>query len=88
MAKTTSIKLGDHFDTFIASQLESGSYKNASELIREGLRKVEEEHKQKAVLRKILDKGMQDIEEGRVVENFSYESLMKKIDERIESRKK
>ena len=40
MPKTTSIKLGEHFDAFIASQLKSGSYKNASELIREGLRKV------------------------------------------------
>jgi antitoxin ParD1/3/4 len=51
MAKNTSILLGDYFDKFINSQLHSGSYSSASEVIRAALRMFEkEENKQKKEL--------------------------------------
>lgn len=41
MKKNTSISLGNHFDEFIKMELDSGRYKTASEVIRDGLRLLE-----------------------------------------------
>jgi antitoxin ParD1/3/4 len=38
MSKNTSISLGNYFDEFIKSRINAGRYKNASEMIRAGLR--------------------------------------------------
>jgi antitoxin ParD1/3/4 len=43
MSRNTSVILGDHFDDFIKKEIESGRYKSASEVIRSGLRILEEE---------------------------------------------
>ena len=37
-----NVYLGDYFKNYIKNQIDSGRYKNASEVIREGLRKLEE----------------------------------------------
>ena len=85
MAKTTSIQLGDHFDNFIAKKLKSGRYRNASELIREGLRRIETDEQKLEALRTRLDIGRRQAEKGQFVENFSFESIMAGIDQRIKS---
>ncbi len=57
MAKNTSISLGDHFDGFISTQIGAGRYGNVSEVVRAGLRLLEE-HEQKVVaLRLALEEG-------------------------------
>lgn len=37
-----SIALGNHYESFIKQQLESGRYNNASEVVRAGLRMLED----------------------------------------------
>lgn len=44
MAKNTSIILGDHFDTFIQDEIKSGRFSSTSEIIRQGLRLLENEN--------------------------------------------
>jgi len=42
MNRNTSISLGNNFDNFIQSKISTGLYKNASEVVRPGLRLLEE----------------------------------------------
>jgi len=39
----TSAALGNHFETFVRQQVESGRYNNVSEVVRAGLRLLEDE---------------------------------------------
>jgi antitoxin ParD1/3/4 len=41
----TSIALGSHFEEFVKKQLESGRFNNVSEVVRAGLRLLEDEEK-------------------------------------------
>jgi antitoxin ParD1/3/4 len=43
MSKNTSITLGNHFEDFVQNRISAGRFKNASEMIRAGLRLLEEE---------------------------------------------
>lgn len=47
---STSVALGDHFETFIRKQIKSGRFNNVSEVVRAGLRLLEEneQHRQLA----------------------------------------
>ena len=51
MAKNTSMTLGDHFDSFIAHQIKSGRYGSASEVVRAGLRALEDKESKLDALR-------------------------------------
>ena len=57
MAKTTSINIGDHFEEFIASQVQRGRYGSASEVIRASLRLLEQEEQKIEALRQALIDG-------------------------------
>jgi len=57
MAKSTSFILGDHFDEFVTAQVESGRYANASDVIRSGLRLLEEHERRIEALRHALSEG-------------------------------
>ena len=57
MAKNTSISIGDHFAEFIDSQVSSGRFGSASEVVRAGLRLLEEHEKRLKVLRDALIEG-------------------------------
>lgn len=45
-AKTQTLSLGEHWNGFIASQIERGRYASASEVVRDALRLLEEKHAQ------------------------------------------
>ena len=57
MSKNTSITLGSYFDQFIQPILREGRYKNVSEVVRAGLRLLEEEQRIIA-LRHAIDEGI------------------------------
>ena len=50
----TSVALGEHFENFVKRQLADGSYNNASEVVRAGLRLLEDEQRRKALELKAL----------------------------------
>ena len=59
MPKNTSITLGEHFAVFIEEQVAAGRYGNASEVIRAGLRLLEEREAKLKALRQAIDEGLQ-----------------------------
>jgi len=76
MSKNTSISLGAHFDDFIASQLNSGRYGSASEIVRAGLRLLEDNVTKLETLRQLLTEG----ENSGFVE-YSYDTLVSELDD-------
>lgn len=57
MARNTSITLGDHFVGFVERQVAEGRYGSASEVVRAGLRLLEEHEARVAALRSALIVG-------------------------------
>lgn len=57
MAANTSISLDDHFVEFLAREVESGRYRSASEVVRAGLRLLEDQETRMAGLRAALAAG-------------------------------
>ena len=56
--KNTSISLGNYFDQFVSSQVSIGRYKNVSEVIRAGLRILEDEESKTIALRNAIQEGI------------------------------
>ena len=75
MAKNTSVSLGDHFEEFIAGQVDSGRYGSASEVVRAGLRLLETNESRLDVLRNALIAGERS---GRA--KYTYASLVAELD--------
>ncbi|MGD9738615.1 MAG: type II toxin-antitoxin system ParD family antitoxin [Bauldia sp.] len=57
MARNTSVSLGEHFAAFIDEQVESGRYNSASDVVRAGLRLLEEREARVSALREALIEG-------------------------------
>jgi antitoxin ParD1/3/4 len=62
----SSYTLGKHFESFIQTQLSSGRYNNASEVVRDALRLMEERERRLAALDAAVERGLADAEAGRV----------------------
>ncbi|HEX5138050.1 MAG TPA: type II toxin-antitoxin system ParD family antitoxin [Planctomycetota bacterium] len=77
MAKNTSFILGDHFDAFVAAQVEAGRYKNATDVIRSGLRLLEERETRLKALRHALAEG----EESGVAGPLDIEKIKRRARE-------
>lgn len=58
MSKNTSISLGNYLDQFVQSQVSSGRYKNVSEVVRAGLRLLENEESKATALRNAIQEGI------------------------------
>jgi antitoxin ParD1/3/4 len=57
MAKNTSFVIGEHFEGFIAQEVASGRYGNASDVMRAALRRLEEEEQERRAIRAALIEG-------------------------------
>ena len=75
MAKNTSILLGDYFDNFINSQIKTGKYSSASEVVRAALRMFEHEETKKTQLIKELKKA----EKSGFSINFNRETFKQNL---------
>jgi antitoxin ParD1/3/4 len=62
MGKNTSISLDNHFENFIEYTVLNGRFKNASEVVRAGLRLLEEEEDKLTLLKSAIQEG---IDSGR-----------------------
>ena len=76
--KTTSVALGTHFEDFIQTSISSGRYNNASEVVRSGLRLLEEREQKIAMLSSAINEGLI----SGTVEDFDPESFLRLIKER------
>jgi len=57
MPRNTNVTIGNHFEAFIADQLKEGPYVSASEVVRAGLRLLEEQESRVRQLRAALIEG-------------------------------
>jgi len=57
MAKNTSVTLGDHFEGIIERSIKSGRYSSVSEVIRAGLRMIDEREQKIKLLREAIEAG-------------------------------
>jgi antitoxin ParD1/3/4 len=75
MGRNTSISLGDHFEDFVDDTVTTGRFKNASEVIRAGLRLLEEEENKVIALKRAIEEGF----ESGIAKNFNSEKHLAKL---------
>jgi len=74
-----SYAVGKHFDKFIREQVQAGRYNNASEVVREGLRLVEEREAKLKALREHIDTAIE--RGGRYSDNDIAKALSADTDQ-------
>lgn len=67
MGRNTSVSLGDYFENFVDDKVLGGRYKNASEVIRAGLRLLEGEENKIHLLKNAINEGI----ESGIAKNFN-----------------
>jgi antitoxin ParD1/3/4 len=72
MARNTSVSLGDHFAGFIEEKVKEGRYGSASDVIRAGLRLLEEEEAKLERLRAEIAKG----EASGIAKGFDWDEFL------------
>jgi antitoxin ParD1/3/4 len=73
--KTTSVALGPHFEEFIQASILSGRYNNASEVVRCGLRLLEEQEQRLLALRAAIEEG----EASGYIEDFDFNAHLEEL---------
>ena len=75
MGRNTSVSLGNYFENFVDNTVSEGRFKNASEVIRAGLRLLEEEENKIIALRKAINEGIK----SGFVENFDPQKHLESL---------
>lgn len=75
MSKNTSISLGNYFDQFVQAQVSAGRYKNVSEIIRAGLRLLENEENKAIALKNAIQEGV----DSGIAQDFDPDENLKKL---------
>ena len=73
--KNTSISLGNYFDNFVSSQVSVGRFKNVSEVVRAGLRLLEDEEGKVIALRKAIKDGV----DSGIAHNFNPDKHLQEL---------
>ncbi len=71
--RNITISRGNYFDQFVSSQVAAGRYKNVSEVIRAGLRLLEDEESKKMALRVAIKEGL----DSPKVNDFDFDENLK-----------
>ena len=82
MPRNTSVILGEHFTQFIDHQVSAGRYGSASEVMRAGLRLLEEQDAKLEALRAALIEG----EESGEPQPFDSDAFLKEMREKYAER--
>ena len=80
MAKNTSVTLGEYFEQIIDRSIKSGRYSSASEVIREGLRLVDERERKIKLLKDVIEAG----ERSGYVKNFDPAKHLELMNQKFE----
>ena len=75
MSKNTSILLGNYFDDFIKGRIDEGRYKNASEVVRAGLRLLEEKENKINALKSAIQEGI----DSGIAHDFNPDTHLKNL---------
>lgn len=82
---TRNINLTEYLDRFVETGVTTGRYGNASEVVREGLRLLEQREQEEQAklewLRKAAQEGFEQIDRGEGVKLRSIQALDKHIDQ-------
>ena len=73
--KNTSISLGNYFDQFVQNQVSTGRYKNVSEVIRAGLRLLENEESKVIASRNAIQEGLNT----PLFEDFEFDENLRRL---------
>ena len=75
MSRNTSVTLGEHFEEFVNDSIVAGRYQTVSEVVRAGLRKLEDDDRKLEALRGKLSAG----ERSAKVKDFSADKFLDKM---------
>jgi len=79
MARNTSVTLGEHFDAYAAEKIAEGRFQSVSEVVRAGLRKLEDDDIKLQALRLKLQAG----EDSPSVENFNSDEFVSGLHQKL-----
>ena len=77
-SQNTSVVLGEHFTNFIASSVQAGRYSSASDMVRAGLRLLEEQEVKLKALRVAIEEGEKS---GYPNEPFDFDAFLGRMQE-------
>jgi antitoxin ParD1/3/4 len=81
-----NVRLGKHFEEMIRSKVESGLYANASEVVREALRRFEVHEEKLARLRAKIAVAEAQFERGESIEIDDLDAYFDNLWERVQNR--
>jgi antitoxin ParD1/3/4 len=77
----TSLSLGEHWEVFIRSEVGSGRYGSASEVVRDALRALEDQKMRLDALRLHLAQGAAQARNGEFVADYSVDRVIAALNE-------
>lgn len=81
MGRNTSVSLGDYFEEFVENRIVEGRFKNASEVLRAGLRLLEEEENKVKALKIAIQEGI----DSGINKDFNPKTHLAKLKSKVVS---